>query len=81
MYNEKKSSRLLILGCISEAYEFLWTNRADFVLMSALPVFILALVHTAAFSVFPPQGLNPSINAVAARETAAVFLYAMFGVA
>jgi len=81
MYNEKKSPRLPILSCISEAYEFLWTNRSDFVLMSALPVFILALVHTAAFSVFPQQGPTPSINAVAVRETAAAFLYAMFGVA
>tara|TARA_B100001093_G_scaffold340624_1_gene325414 strand:- start:498 stop:1322 length:825 start_codon:yes stop_codon:yes gene_type:complete len=81
MYNEKKPPRLLILGCISEAYEFLWINRADFVLMSALPVVILALVHTAAFSVFPQQGPTPSINAIAVRETAAGFLYAMFGVA
>ena len=75
MYNEKKSHRLLILSCISEAYEFLWTNRADFVLMSALPVFILALVHTIAFSVFPQQGSTLPINAIAVRETAAAFLY------
>ncbi|MEE2932338.1 MAG: hypothetical protein VX941_02825 [Pseudomonadota bacterium] len=81
MYNEKRSHRLPILSCISEAYEFLWSNRADFILMSALPVFILALVHTAAFSVFPQQGSTPPINAIAVRETAAAFLYAMFGVA
>jgi len=49
--------------------------------MSALPVFILALVHTAAFFIFPQEGPTPSINAIAVRETAAVFLYAMFGVA
>ena len=74
-------SKLPILACISESYEFLWSHRSEFLRMCALPVLILAFVHTIAFSIFPQQGLSPPIKAFALREAAAIFLYAMFGVA
>ncbi|HAA91875.1 MAG TPA: hypothetical protein DCS82_13185 [Rhodospirillaceae bacterium] len=81
MNDQQTPPRLAIFACIGEAYDFMWSNRADFFRMSALPVLILAFVHTVAFTVFPQTTDLPSVKAIATRETAAMFLYAMFGVA
>jgi hypothetical protein len=81
MFDQGTPTQLPIIQSIRASYEFLWTNRHDFMRMCALPALILGFADVIAIALFPPVDGKITYQALAVMVAPALFLYVMFSVA